>query len=87
MPIFVLINLLAIALFTASVRSYFKLKAYYTSSDESDRPSLHFVDVLFNERLKSEPEARGIQKRAIGLFCLSLLMVHISRFFYTGSVE
>lgn len=80
--LFILSSLLAIAMFVLSAMNYLRLKKCFAPPDKESGPSLNFVDVLFNPKLKDDPAARKIQKRAIWFFCFSLLMVNLASYFY-----
>lgn len=80
---FLLSSLAASGCFITSIKEYQKLKLYLLEGEEEleegqAAPSFTFVDLLFHDRIKEDSEARRIQKRAIGFFCGSLLMVHVA---------
>ena len=80
--IFILISLLVLGLFALAVVHYLKLKQFFMEKGVESPRGHTFVDMLFHDRLKHEPVARQLQKRVIGLFCASLLMVHVAMLFY-----
>ncbi|MDZ8119258.1 hypothetical protein [Pontiella agarivorans] len=89
MMLFILCSLCALGFFIGSVKAYLKLKQYFRDVPEEPEtaPSDSLVDVLFNERLRNDPDARKIQKQTIGLFCAALLMVHVAMLFYGAGMR
>ena len=76
--ILILIGFLVLGLLAAAVVHYLKLRKFFHEQGLQRAKSDTFVDLLFHEHLKNEPHARKMQKRTIGLFCASLLMVHVA---------
>lgn len=92
MTAFIIVNILTIALLARAIIDYFKLKKHLSIDQKKDLKkdplaSIQIVDVLFNQSLRDNPDARKIQKRVIWLFCLSLLLVHVSSEIYKTQIK
>ena len=89
---FIIVNILIIALLAGAVIDYFKLKKHIPTDQKKGQKkdplaSIQIIDVLFNQSLRDNPDARKIQKRAIWCFCLSLLLVHVSSEIYKTHIK
>lgn len=79
--VLILLGLVVLAFLAAAVLDYHKLKKLFLEKGIKREKSQTFVDLLFHDHIKHEPDARKIQKRTIGLFCSCLIVVHVAMLF------